>query len=302
MRMKDLEPFEAEWLAEAPSQVEALRNQRGTCPSFRLIRASRAEALPAELQAAVASHVAVCRICASLQEDLGNAVAPADITREETRRILSLVRAGDLSGEKNAPWRFLSWRAAFATAALALCAIIVIQQVRKTAQPTSPTETASGQEPAMQVPEALKLDKPEVKLTVAILTWRTRGSNGQQFLTDIAPALNLYRENRFEDAARQLDALSAKYPASVEIFFYLGVSRLFLEDHAVAIQALEKADALAGDSFSDDVSWYLALAWFNSGRIADAQSRLTSLAGGSGPHAARARAAVEALRTPASSR
>jgi len=302
MEIKDLEPFEAEWLAEAQNQVEALRKQRGTCPSFRQIRAARAEALPDELQAAVASHIAGCKTCASLQADLEDVGEPAEITREETRRILSRVRRDASAEKKSALWRFLSWRTAFATAALALCAMLIVQQVRQAGRQTSPTDTVSRQAPAMQVPEALKLDKPDVKLTLAVMTWRAPDSNGQQFLADMGPALNFYRADRFADAARQLEELSAKYPASVEIFFYLGVSRLFLRDHEAAIKALEKADELARDSFSADVSWYLALAYFKSGRIDDAQTRLTSLAAGTSPHATRARAAIEALKSPASTR
>ena len=302
MRIKDLEPFEADWLAEAQNQVEALRKQRGTCPSFRQIRAARAEALPDELQAAVASHIAGCRTCASLQADLEDVGAPAEITREETRRILSRVRRDAPAEEKSVLWRFFSWRTAFATAALALCAMLIVQQVRQTGRQTFPTDTVSRQAPAMQVPEALKLDKPDVKLTLAVMTWRAPDSNGQQFLADVGPALDLYRADRFADAARQLEELSAKYPAFVEIFFYLGVSRLFLGDHEAAIKALEKADGLARDSFSADVSWYLALAYFKSGRIAEVQTRLTSLAAGGSPHATRARAALEALKSPASTR
>ena len=99
-----------------------------------------------------------------------------------------------------------------------------------------------------------------------------------------------------------LEELAAKYPASVQIFFYLGVSRLFLGDHEAAIKALEKADGTARDSFSADVSWYQALAYFKSGRIDDAQTRLKSPAAGTSPHATRARAALEALKRPLSAR
>jgi len=302
MRIKDLEPFEAEWLAEARGQVEALQKQRQTCPSFHLVRAARAEALPDELQAAVTSHIAGCRTCASSRADLEHVGASADITQEETLRILSRVRREGLSTERSALSWFFSWRTAFATAALALCAIVVVQQMRKTVRPASPTGTVSRQEPAVQVPEALRLDKPDVKLTLAVLTWRGDSSKGQQLLADMGPALNLYKADRFADAARELETVSAKYPASVEIFFYLGISRLFLDDHAAAIKALEKADGLARDSFSADVSWYLALAYFKSGRIADAQARLTSLAAGNSPYSTRARAAVEALKSSAVSR
>lgn len=303
MRIKDLESFEAESLPAVEKVVEALSRQ-SACPPFRHLRAARAESLPEELQAAVTRHVAGCKACASMQADLDTLPGPAGITQEETRRILSRVRRENRSRDRtrSALHSIFSWRVAFVTAALAFCTILVVQQIRRTPRTGSFPGTVSRQEPALQVPETLKLDKPDVKLTLAVLTWRAEKNTGQQFLADLTPALDLYKADRFADAARQFDVLSAKYPGFVEVFFYLGVSRLFLGDHAAAIQALEKADGLAPDSFAADVSWYLALAYQRSGRIADAQVRLESLAAGSSPYTNRARAALEALKTSASSK
>ncbi len=303
MRIEDLEPFEAESLPEVERVMAALRHQ-SACPSFRHLRAARAESLPADLQAAVTSHVAACKACASIQSDLAALPTPADITQAESRRVLSRVRRDSQSRDKDRSalhWIF-SWRAAFVTAALALCTTLVVQQMRKTPRPASLPETVSRQQPALQLPEALKLDKPDVKLSLAVLTWRAEKNTGQQLLADLTPALDLYQADRFADAARQFDALSAKYPGSVEVFFYLGVSRLFLGDYTAAIEALEKADGLAPDSFAAEVSWYLALAYHRSGRIAYARARLASLSTGGSPYAARARAAVAALKDPAFSR
>lgn len=303
MRIKDLEPFEAEWIAEGRGQVEALWKRQSGCPSVRLLRAALADALPQESQAAITRHIAGCKTCASIQADLQQVGAQADITQEETRRILSRVRRERLR-EDGGPFalRIFSWRVAFATLTLAFCVLLVVQRMDTPDRPSSPASTVSSQMAAQDAPEALRLDKPDVKLSLAVLTWRGDDNTGQQYLADIGPALDLYRADRFADAARGLETLSAKYSGSVEIFFYLGASRLFLEDHAAAVQALEKADRLAPDSFAADVSWYLALAYQRSGRLADAHARLASLAAGTSPYAARARAAIEALKSPTVSR
>ncbi len=301
MHIPDLEPFEAESLAEAESVEQAL-SRLSACPPVRYLRAARAGLLPEDLQSAISCHAAGCKACASVQADLDALPEPAGITQEETRRILSRVKRESRSRCKDRStlhWIF-SWQAAFVTAGLALCAVVVVQQMHKTPQPLP--ETVSRQQPAEQLPEALKLYKPDVKLSLAVVTWRAEKNTGQQFLADLTPALDLYKADRFADAARQFDVLSAKYPGSVEVFFYLGVSRLFLGDHAAAIQAFEKADKLAPDSFAADVSWYLALAYQRSGRIADARARLVSLAAGNSSYATRARAAIETLKNPAFSR
>jgi hypothetical protein len=296
MRIRDLEPFEAESLPEVKRVVDSLRRQ-SACPPFRHLRAARAELLPEELQAEVTRHIAGCKACASIQVDLDTLPEPAGITQEETRRILSRIHGESRKDKQRSALRWVfSWRAVSVTAALALCTVIVVLQIRKTPRPVP------GQGPAVELAEALKIDKPDVKLTLAVLTWRAEKNTGQQFLADLTPALDLYKADRFADAARQFDVLSAKYSGSVEVFFYLGVSRLFLGDPGVAIQALEKADGIAPDSFAADVSWYLALAYQRSGRIADAHARLTSLADGNSAYATRARAALEALKNPAFSR
>jgi tetratricopeptide (TPR) repeat protein len=299
MRTKDLDSFEPESLPE----IQALRRQPG-CPPFRHLYAARVQSLPEELQSTVDRHVATCKVCASIQADADALPTLPELTQNENRRIFSRVRRASRSGEgsRSALTWIFSWRAAFATLAAVVCAVLLVQQARRTVPAGSQTAAVSRHEPAMQAHETLKLEKADVKLTLSILTWRGTGGDSQQFLADLGPALDAYRADRFADAARQLETLSGRYPASVETFFYLGVSRLFLGDHDSAIKALEKADGLASDSFSADVSWYLALAYFKSGRIADARSRLSSLAAGSSPYAARARTAFEALEPPASPR
>lgn len=298
MRIEDLEPSEREWLAQPGNPSGSYLKERSSCPSARLIRAAQMEALPEALHAAVTTHIAGCSACRRLQADLESLPPPADVTREENRRILSRVRrAVQAERAKMAvPRRTLSWWAALVTA-LACCSILVFWQIRRTALEPALSErpVSARKTPPAGIPDALKLEKPEVKLTFAVLTWRGNSESGQKFLSDIAPALDAYRADRFAEAAGRFDALSPRYPESVEVFFYLGVSRLFLGDNEAAVNALEKAAGLADSSFAADVSWYLGLACHRAGRIVDARVRFASLCSGKSTYASRACAAVAEL-------
>jgi tetratricopeptide (TPR) repeat protein len=224
------------------------------------------------------------------------------------------------------------WSAA--AASLALCAALVIWQVnRQAALPEQPPQSVAVRHaepappvpltpaappaqvpqpvaarqaepaplppapraPVTQQPDALKLEKPAVKLTLAMLTWR--GSDGAQrgIAQDIAPALDLYRADRFAEAAARLEALAQKYKDSVEVFFYLGACRLLLGQFPEASAAFERAAVLADDTFSADVSWYLGLSYQRSGRQPEARARFSALCGTQNVHRDRACAALKEL-------
>ena len=67
-------------------------------------------------------------------------------------------------------------------------------------------------------------------------------------------------------AATAFAALEGAYPRSVEVAFYLGVSRLFLSDYAGAITALQAARRVDDGSFGANIGWYLAVAEERVGR------------------------------------
>jgi len=94
-----------------------------------------------------------------------------------------------------------------------------------------------------------------------------------------------------------LSALAGTHPESVEVWFYLGVSRLFLADNE-AVGALEHARQLNDETFSADIAWYLAIAYERAGKIADARDVLHRLCQAGGSAAPRACAAESALATP----
>ncbi len=300
-RCDDLEPFEREWLAEAANEVESMRKSRSACPPVQLIRAASADALPEDMQSAVAAHISACRTCKILQSDLENIFPQQDLTPRQAERILNRVRRNTRGYAKFWPSRFFSWNAVLATAALALCAVLVWQINRQTQRlaPSAPAAAAQLAPHAVQIPDALKLEKPDVKLTLAALTWRGGDASRDRFLKDLAPALDSYRADDFASAASQFTSLSSKYAGSVEVFFYLGISRLFLENHPAAAAALENAARLDDGTFNADVAWYLGIAYYRLGRINEARTRFSALSSGSSAYAERARSALKALNDSA---
>jgi tetratricopeptide (TPR) repeat protein len=133
-----------------------------------------------------------------------------------------------------------------------------------------------------------------VKLTAAALL--LRGDRTQNFVDDVADGLNAYRAGDYEKAARALEALEPRYPKSVEILFYAGISRLMLNQAPAAVRALEAARALSDDTFADDAAWYLAVAYERAGDVDRSRALLAALCRGSSARAAHACAAAETFR------
>ena len=106
----------------------------------------------------------------------------------------------------------------------------------------------------------LPLEKPDVTLSLKALTWRG-ASQGNALLADLKQPLDAFRQGDYAQADRDLAALESRYPEAVEIFFYGGVARLFLDDPSKrAIASFERASALADESFAPRIAWYRAVA------------------------------------------
>jgi TolA-binding protein len=134
-----------------------------------------------------------------------------------------------------------------------------------------------------------------VKLSVAALTWR--GSQAQNpLLADLKPGLDAFRAQDYAAAVRELSPVAAKYPNAIEAHFYLGVSRLFLDDAQGALHSLTAADRLADTSFAPDVAWYLAAAHQRRGNVAEARRALTRVCAAESPRAAEACRVLETLK------
>jgi hypothetical protein len=118
-------------------------------------------------------------------------------------------------------------------------------------------------------------------------TWRGAGGENQ-FLKDMTPALNAYRRDDYAQATREFSSLTAKYPKSVEVFFYLGVSQLFEKDAAGAVRSLETARQVAPEGFAQQTAWYLAVAYERDGRKEQFGSALRQICSAKGEFSARA--------------
>jgi TolA-binding protein len=167
----------------------------------------------------------------------------------------------------------------------------------------TPTPAATAASTPSATPSfVLTLDKPDVKLTATALVRRSTGRDAK-FVDDVAPALNAYRAGDYQAAAAAFVRVQAQYPDAVEIPFYLGVTRLFLDDPAGAVSSLEAAERVADDTFRaaptttrPDVSWYLAVAQERAGNRTAARTELETLCGGQSSYAARACAAASKVK------
>jgi hypothetical protein len=292
---RDIEPWEREPLAEAAPAIDALRRRCVECPPVRVLSAAASDALPSELEAAVTAHLGSCPTCRALLSDLERLDAPR-LDHDEVNRIFERAVGGLRPASPKWGWRL--WVSVSLATAAAIGLLVVLPARRPEPLPAAPvpTPTASVQTalpaPPLAVAAGPQLTKPAVKLTMLALTWRSARPSGAGFAEDIAPALNDFRADRFDQCQRRLVMLASRYPSSVEIPFYQGVSELFLGRPDDAVRTLRRARRLADETFEADASWYLGIALARSGRGVEARARFTALCKGASPYAAEACAAI----------
>lgn len=293
MRPDDWTEDEERLVAPLQRDLDAVRARHHGDAPLTLLRAADADALPEPLQAEVAAGLARAPWPRALIA--GAAEAETGLDRAGEDRLLARIHAEAAS---IAPARGLrvptAWRPVLALAAAAVLVTAVVMRMRAPQLPASiatAPETAATSTPAGAPSFVLTLDKPDVKLTATALVRRSTGRDAR-FVDDVAPALNAYRAGDYQSAAAAFVRVQAQYPDAVEIPFYLGVTRLFLDDAAGAVTSLETARRAADDTFRADVSWYLAVAQERAGHRSAARTELDSLCGGQSIYAARACAAV----------
>ncbi len=288
---RELETWEREPFAHAAPAIDDLRRRCAACPPARVLSAAAANALPAEEQAAVAAHVESCGPCAALQADF-DLLEPVTLDPSDAESLLSRIRR-EARPARQARWsRWTVWLPVSMATATALLAIVFARPVKvaapaasaPNAQAAGPAEAAPTPPAAVPVPE---LEKPAVRLTMLALTWRN-GAEPGGFAEAVAPALDAFRADRYADADEKLAALADRYPSSVEVPFYQGVSRLFLGRNQEAVEPLRRARRLADETFAADASWYLGIALARSGHSAEAHLRFAALCRGKSAYAARA--------------
>ena len=186
-----------------------------------------------------------------------------------------------------------------AVAAAGIIAVVWVTRpevnTETTAPPASPVVV---QAPRPAPVYAMALDKPEVRLSLGALTWRSSGRQGD-LVADLKPGLDAFRRDDHATARRELAALTSTYPRAIEVLLYLGVSQLFLGETEAARDNLTKALAeanTAGPELGVDAAWYLAIADERLGNKEAARTALTSLCRGTsarGPAACVAAAAIK---------
>jgi hypothetical protein len=295
-RRDDLETWERGDCAAAASVIEALRRERRACPPATAISAAAAGALPDDEQRMVDAHVATCHLCRDLQADFER-IEPAELDAGSQHRILVNVRRRAEAANRPSPfgWRILV-PVSVGFAVLVLIAVAWRRPGPVPAGPTPGSRAVAVAQPAVPPPSAEKppaaapgpaLEKPEIKLSILALTWRG-AADGRGFAEEIAPALDAFRSDRFDEAARALGALAPRYPTSVEVPYYEGVSLLFLGRPADAVGQLRRARRLADATFAPDIDWYLGVALYRAGHATEARARFASICRGAGPYATRA--------------
>ena len=269
---------EREALAPLAAELAEVRARHAGDPPLDLLRAAHADALPAELQARVAEHLADSpwsRALVAGASDVEHALDASDAERLLAR----------INRRANARPSWLSnirvWAPIAATAALVVIVAVAWSSTSRgrSAAPAAPPAVSAKPEAtiarATPAPYQLPLDKPDVRLSIGALTWR--GSSDTTLVDDLAPALDAYRQADYARAAHALEAIEGRYPASIEAPFYRGLSLLLLNDAAGAIVELQKADRLNDATFAPDVTWYLAVAEQRAGKTAAARAHLEAL-------------------------
>ena len=304
-RPDDWDDEERAALEDLRAELGAIQERHRDDPSLELLRASRAEVLPDPLNDRVHSHLEHSAWSRALVEG-ADAVDP---TLDSATQARMLARIGAEMGAKRRGRRwFQAWLLVPALAAAVIVLAVVIfrrpqtppDQAAAVGVAVAPQPPAQGATPPAPVPPArgfvLPLDKPEVRFTAMALVLRG-SADGPKFVDVVAPGIRAYRSGDYATAERELAALQPRYPNSVEVPFYLGVSRLFLDDAEGARSALEEARRVSDDSFAPAVDWYLAVADERTGRLPDAHAALERVCGAPGENRQKACDAATRLGT-----
>lgn len=285
----DFDSEDHEFRRELAPMLSANCAAAGPCPEPRLLLAVRS-GVAVESAAAVERHVTLCPMCQQLSRDLADHEFPA-ASEAEDRRIRARWQGASRHGFRSREWM---------VPLVAACAVLVIAIVLvrdRHRGPAAPEPVAQSSAPARPETGPFTLTKAAIKVpAAAVLTFRGSGGGAQNYLADLAAALEPYRKDDFAEAARRLGLLASRYPEAAEPPFYEGVSQLYLNQNEAAVQSLESARRRGTDTLKDDISWYLGLAYHRVGRIPDAHRELDGLCKYSGQYQNGACAALKALQ------
>jgi tetratricopeptide (TPR) repeat protein len=298
----DSGPEEEELLKECGTSFEALRASHADCPEPEILLAAQAGVLEEETARSVAAHLETCGYCKLLLRDLTDGEVLAALPEEEHRVRERVLRAAVVSA-KTEKLRGglltlrLKWALPVATLAGAVVVAVVWMRFHPRVAPVLPASSVAVEPARPAKPSVLEWEKLAVKLQASsILVWRGEPRNEQEkYAAELTHALVYYRDGDYAEAVQQLARVVKDFPRGPEGQLYLGISRLALQQNAEAISSLLAAKRLAVEQFSEDASWYLALAYARIGDKQNAITELRKLCQGKGSYSQRACAGIQEL-------
>jgi tetratricopeptide (TPR) repeat protein len=297
----DIGPDEQELLEKFGTSFEDLRAHHTDCPKPEVLLASHAGVLDAETARNIGSHLEKCDFCRILLRDLTDAGLYAARPEEERRVHERVLRAAKAAGKAEAAGGGLLavwFRRAVPVAALAAVALAAVVWLRL--HPVTPVPTQATVEVKQVQPQAssvLQWEKLPIKLQASsVLVLRGKPQNAKEkYAADLTAALASYRDDNYSQAAQQLAKVAQEFPGGVEAQLYLGISRLQLQQNAEAIAPLSSAQKLGPAQFSEDASWFLALAYERTHDTSKAIDLLQKMCQDKGVYSQRACAGIQEL-------
>ncbi len=293
-RRDDWDAGERAALGNLREELRELRERHKDDPPVELLRAARAGALPEEQQKDAEEYLERSAWSRTLIEGAGLTEASLDSKAES--RLLARIQAETRKPERPRVrfYSFCRLAAVSATVLIIASGVFILRnrfQTGGAVVPPNPTTVAESQSRGTIAPLSisflLPLEKPQIKLSANALLYRGSPEYGN-FLKDLAPAVEAYREGDFARAEKSFAALILRYPKSSEVRYYSGICRLFTNDSPGAVRALQSARGVGDRSLAPDISWYLAVAYERVDRPADAHTELESLCRGKNDYSARA--------------
>ena len=292
------EQAELEFSNELDGELGQLHAKAGSCPRPQLLQAAQAGVLHPEQAEAITRHIEGCRLCESLLSDL-EGLDDLELDKASREKIWNRVQKEarpQTSSVKRAGFSWNWWLRPLPVAALASVIVLAIGLTFVLPRRT-PVSVAQNQQPPVSPAAAsvFKLEKAPVMLPAAAIVWRGQEDIPSKQARELEQALVPYEAGNYGSAVKGLDVLRRKYPRMAEASFYLGVCRLFLNQNEEAAVALKDAVNLGVPPLSDQATWYLAFAYYQTGKRDLASGLLQPLCKTKGQDSARACAAVKEL-------
>jgi hypothetical protein len=246
--------------------------------SIEVLRAAGEGVLPPHLEAAAQEHLARSAAARALLRDLDD-LSQLDAAAEA--RLFARI-SQEAARVDTTPTAWLwRWSAAAAIGTIVIAGAALWMTAPNRRNVAAPQVVASAPASSgVAAPAApatasfqLPLERPDLRISLKAMTWRG-ATNGNPVLAALKPAFDAFRTGDFARADVEFTAVSKRYPDLVEVALYQGVSRLFIDNSAGALESLRHASTLADPAFAADVAWYLAVAEERAGNLAAARAGL----------------------------